>query len=140
MATADLDPVSIESRVAWFRDHSPSTHPIWVAVGEDGHVAGWFSFQPFYGRCAYRTTVEVSVYVAPGDQRRGVARRLLRDAVERGPSFGFETLVGFIFGHNEPSLRLFEGLGFERWGKLPGVARLDGVVRDLIVVGRRVAR
>jgi phosphinothricin acetyltransferase len=48
-------------------------------------------------------------------------------------------LLGFIFGHNEPSLRLFESFGFERWGFLPNVAELDGLERDLIIVGRRVS-
>ncbi len=38
----------------------------------------------------------------------------------------------------EPSLKLFEKLGFTRWGHLPRVAVLDGVERDLIIVGRRV--
>jgi phosphinothricin acetyltransferase len=32
---------------------------------------------------------------------------------------------------------LFEKFGFERWGELPKVARLDGVERDVIIVGRR---
>src|SRR4029077_19121158 len=41
-----------------------------------------------------------------------------------------------IFGHNEPSLRLFQRLSFERWAFLPGVAQLDGVERDLVVMGQ----
>ena len=45
---------------------------------------------------------------------------------------------GFIFGHNIPSLRLFEKFGFARWAHLPGVALLDDVERDLVIVGRRV--
>ena len=47
-------------------------------------------------------------------------------------------LLGFIFAHNEPSLRLFEKLGFARWGCLPRVAELDGVERDLVIVGLRI--
>jgi phosphinothricin acetyltransferase len=47
-------------------------------------------------------------------------------------------LVGCIFGHNEPSLRLFERLGFQRWGFLPGIARVDDVARDLVMVGRHI--
>ena len=43
-----------------------------------------------------------------------------------------------FFQNNEPSLRLFEKLGFQRWGFLPRVAVLDGVERDLIIVGLRV--
>jgi len=30
-------------------------------------------------------------------------------------------------------------LAFARWGELPRVAALDGVERDLVIVGRRVA-
>jgi phosphinothricin acetyltransferase len=47
-------------------------------------------------------------------------------------------LLGFIFGHNEPSLKLFERFGFEKWGHLPSVAELDGIERDLVIVGKRV--
>ena len=48
------------------------------------------------------------------------------------------TLIGFIFGHNEPSLALFERFGFSRWGELPRVTILDGVERDVVIVGLRV--
>ena len=66
-------------------------------------------------------------------------RHVLETALERAPSLGLHTLLGYIFGHNEPSLRLFAAHGFERWAHLPRVAVLDGVERDLIIVGRRVA-
>ena len=36
------------------------------------------------------------------------------------------------------SVALFEGFGFSRWGHLPAIAELDGVARDLVIVGRRV--
>ena len=45
-------------------------------------------------------------------------------------------MVGLIFAHNESSLRLFERLGFERWGLFPRIARLDDVECDLVVMGR----
>jgi Methyltransferase domain len=60
----------------------------------------------------------------------------LADAISRAPSLGINALVGLIFGHNQPSLKLFEQLGFRRWGQLPGVARLEDVERDLVVMGR----
>ncbi|HEV3393383.1 MAG TPA: hypothetical protein VG103_07740 [Chthoniobacterales bacterium] len=44
-------------------------------------------------------------------------------------------MVGLIFANNKPSLRLFEQVGFEKWGLLPRVARLDDVERDLTMVG-----
>jgi phosphinothricin acetyltransferase len=31
MVTADLEPVSVASREAWFADHSPERWPLWMA-------------------------------------------------------------------------------------------------------------
>ena len=138
ISTAQLDPVTVEERLPWFREHSPASHPLWVAES-DGLIAGWLSFQSFITRCAYRGTAEVSVYVSQKFRRAGVARALLEKAIAHSPSLEINALVGCIFGHNEPSLRLFERLGFERWGVLPRIARVDEVERDLVMVGRHIA-
>jgi phosphinothricin acetyltransferase len=135
--TADLEPVSVESRQAWFDAHQPQRRPLWV-LEQDGEVLGWASLSDFYGRPAYQGTSELSVYLREDCRGRGLARRLLDEAIARAPSLGIDTLLGFIFGHNQPSLVLFERYGFQRWGDLPAVAELDGVKRDLIIVGRRV--
>jgi phosphinothricin acetyltransferase len=49
-----------------------------------------------------------------------------------------KTLLAFIFRHNQASLNLLESFGFQRWGVLPRVAELDGIERDLIILGRRI--
>jgi L-amino acid N-acyltransferase YncA len=136
-ATADTEPVSVASRHAWFAEHA-AHRPLWVA-SVDSSIVGWLSFQSFYGRPAYYATAEVSVYVAPSQHRSGIGRALLAKAIDTSPSLGLKTLVGFIFGHNEASLRLFAGFGFQRWALLPRVAELDGIERDLVIVGLRVA-
>jgi L-amino acid N-acyltransferase YncA len=135
MVTAELEPTTVEARLPWFREHSSERHPFWVAESE-GRVIGWLDFKSFLPRCAYRGTAEISVYVDEEFRRRGVAQRLLEQAIVRASSLGITALVGFIFGHNEPSLKLFQRLGFERWGFFPGVAQLDGVERDLVVMGK----
>jgi L-amino acid N-acyltransferase YncA len=137
LATADTEAVSVPSRQAWFAEHTPAYRPLWVAWGGTS-IAGWLSFQSFYGRPAYHATAEISVYVSPQHQREGIARELVVKAIDAAPRLGLKTLLGFIFGHNEPSLRLFAGLGFQRWALLPRVAELDGLERDLIIVGLRV--
>ena len=134
MVTAELEPTTVEARLPWFREHSPEQYPFWIAES-DGRVIGWLDFKKFLPRCAYRGTAEISVYVDEKFRRRGVAQRLLEQAIARAPSLGITALVGLIFGHNEPSLKLFERLGFKRWGLLPNVARLDGMARNLVVVG-----
>jgi L-amino acid N-acyltransferase YncA len=135
ISTAQLEPVTVEERRDWIRDHSPDRHPFWVAEIE-GQVAAWLTVKPFLPRCAYAGTVELSVYVGDKFRRRGIARALLQEALARRDSLGITAMVGLIFGHNQPSLRLFEQLGFERWGFLPGVAQIDGAERDLVIMGR----
>ena len=137
IATAQLEPVTLDQRRDWLKEHSPDLHPFWVLEIE-GRVAAWLTLKPFIPRCAYRGTAELSVYVDEKFRRRGVALALLEEAIMRAPSLGINAMVGLIFGHNQPSLNLFGRLGFERWGFLPRIARLDGVERDLIIMGRHV--
>ena len=137
ISTAQLEPVTVESRRNWLKDHSSDRHPFWVAE-IDGQVAGWLTIKPFIQRAAYDGTVELSVYVDNKFRRRGIARSLLEEVIARASSLGIRAMVGLIFAHNEPSLRLFSNFGFSRWGFLPDVAILDGVHRDLTILGRHV--
>jgi L-amino acid N-acyltransferase YncA len=137
MATADLEPVTVESRMAWFEGRIPSQRPLWV-VEIDSIIAGWLSFQSFYGRPAYNSTAEISIYISPNFQKRGLGKLLLEKAIHESASLGLKTLVSFIFAHNQPSLNLFAKFGFEHWGYLPKIADLAGVERDLIIMGLRV--
>src|SRR5438552_7622807 len=135
IATAQLEPVTLEERRNWLKEHSPDRHPFWV-LEIDGRIAGWLTLKPFLPRCAYRGTAEVSVYVDEDFRRRGIARRLLGEAIARASTLEINAMVGLIFTHNEPSLKLFEQLGFKKWGLLPRVARLDDVDRDLTIMVR----
>jgi phosphinothricin acetyltransferase len=137
LATADTEPVTVEQRREWFAAFSPEGRPIWV-LEADG-IAGWLGLRSFYGRPAYHGTVECAVYVDPAFQRRGIARRLLEHALAAAPGLGIRTVLAFVFAHNAPSVALFERYGFDRWGELPRVAELDGIERDLLILGRRVA-
>lgn len=139
LATADLDPVTVASRRSWYVAHDPERRPLWVLMDDDRSISAWLSLQSFYGRPAYDGTVEVTVYVAAERQRRGYGRILLEHALAFAPTVGIKTLLAFIFGHNEPSLALFRLFGFEAWAHLPRVAELDGIERNLAILGRRLA-
>ncbi|MDB6093328.1 MAG: putative phosphinothricin n-acetyltransferase [Verrucomicrobia bacterium] len=141
MVTADLEPVTVESRRAWFASHQNPARPLWVVTEATapGQICGWASFDTFYPRAAYDGTVMIALYLAENVRGRGLGRWLLGRMIERAPAMGIHSLTGYIFGHNEPSLRLFRSAGFSEWAHLPRVARLDGIDRDLIVLGLRVA-
>jgi phosphinothricin acetyltransferase len=142
--TADTEPVSVESRLGWFHDHTPDKRPLWIIEAADDQsaqpeVLGWMSYSNFYGRPAYSGTAEVSIYIAEAWRGKGVGRYCLEQAMAYASQIQVHTLLGFIFGHNAPSLGLFAKYGFEKWAHLPQVANLDGVERDLIILGKRVA-
>ncbi len=141
--TADTEPVTVASREAWFAEHDPQRRPLWVIHAADDSAAapqilGWLSYSNFYGRPAYAGTAELSIYLAEAWRGRGLGRYCLQQAIDFAPTIGVHTLLGFIFGHNQPSLGLFARFGFATWATLPRVATLDGVERDLIILGKRV--
>lgn len=136
-STADTEEMSVESKRDWFRKHSPDKRPILVHEIE-GEVAAWVSFESFYGRPAYDHTAEISIYVASERRGKGLGRQLLQEAIEMTPSLRIKTLIGYIFSHNEPSLRLFRSFGFEEWGKLPNIADMDGMEYSVSILGKRI--
>jgi phosphinothricin acetyltransferase len=137
LATADTEPVSIESKLDWFREHQKPERPLWI-IHYHHTYAGWLSFSNFYGRPAYSETAEVSIYLQPEFQKMGLGKKALTFALQQAQGCKIKTLLGFIFGHNEASLKLFYSFGFEKYALLPQVAVLDGIARDLIIVGKRV--
>lgn len=137
LVTADLEPVSVESKQAWFDAHSPERRPLWL-VWTNNEYAGWMSFNSFYGRPAYDGTVEVSIYLEESARGKGLGKACLQKAIAVCPELNIKTLLGFIFDHNEPSLNLFYAMGFEKWAHLPKIADMQDAERGLIILGKRV--
>jgi phosphinothricin acetyltransferase len=161
LATADLEPITVESRLPWFRSHG-DRYPVWVITDrlpnsppllrgaggdqtndqtgnyQNQQIMGWLSLQMFYGRPAYQKTAEVSIYIAPNYQGKGLGKKLLDQAIASCPKLDISKLVGFVFAHNTASCRLFKSFGFEEWGFLPQIAELDGQEQSLIILGRKI--
>ena len=138
MATADTEPITLADKLDWYHNR-PVNRPLWVAVKQN-KIAGWLSFQNFYGRPAYLHTAEVSVYVATTYHRQGIASKLLEKAIAQSPQLQLTTLLAFVFAHNHPSLNLLSNYGFQQWGNLPNIAELDNIPRSLLILGRRIDR
>ena len=137
-ATADLRPVTVTQRTAWFDSHDPATFPIHV-FEEDGTVLGWCSFSSYRsGREAVLGTAEISYYVGRGSRGRGVGTALVQHGVREAPRLGKRVLFGILLETNHASIRLMEKCGFELWGRLPDVAMIEGRLVSHLYYGRRV--
>ena len=87
-----------------------------------GVVAGYAYAGPYRPRRAYRFSVEDSIYVDPGAQRKGVGRALLERLIEESERRGFRQMIAVI-GDSEqtPSIELHRALGFRMIGNVENV-------------------
>ena len=140
--SCDLEPTTVEARRPFFLSHTPGHRPFWVAEdAADPHfgLAGYLGFFHFMNeRPGYFITADLAIYLHPAYQGKGLGTWLITQAIARAPALGIETLTATIFASNSSSIALFEKMGFERWGFMPRVARLEGVEKDLVLVGRRL--
>jgi L-amino acid N-acyltransferase YncA len=96
------------------------------------------SLQDFYGRPAYAKTAEISIYLDEQYRGKGNGAAILDYSLDHAAAYGISTILGFIFAHNEPSLRLFRRAGFEEWGALPDVAEIDGRTVSVKILAKKI--
>lgn len=65
-------------------------------------------------------------YIAPYARGHGLARRLVARVEEHAAAMGFRVLNLDVRETQESAIKLFEGLGYIRWGTHPAYARVDG--------------
>jgi L-amino acid N-acyltransferase YncA len=109
-----------------------------VAVDED-RVVGWAALSAVSDRCCYSGVAEVSVYVAPEAQGRGVGRALLERLVADSEAAGIWTLQAGIFPENEASVALHLACGFRVVGTRERLGQMNGTWRDVLFLERRSA-
>jgi phosphinothricin acetyltransferase len=137
-ATADTEHVSLESRKDWFAQHSPDSYPIYIAE-ENGNTIGWCSLSPHRpGRKALRNVAEISYYVHKDHRKKGVASSLIQFTIESAKSLGFKNLISILLDLNKPSIHILEKFGFEKWGHLPDVAHIYGIVCGQFIYGKQI--
>lgn len=107
-----------------------------VAVGDTG-IVGWCGLTAFSNRNVYRGVAEVTIYVAPAAQGRGIGQQLLLQLVEASEAAGFWTLLAKIFETNTSSIRLHKQQGFRQVGVLEKIGMRDGVWHNNVLLERR---
>jgi L-amino acid N-acyltransferase YncA len=136
--TGDIIPFTVDQRRQWFDRHDPDQCPIYVCEKEGGHIAGFLSLSPYRDRPAMRRTAEVSYYVDYSCHHQGIGSMLMETALKDCARLGKHVLVAFILEWNEPSIKLLEKFGFEKWGYLPEVAEFSGQLCGHLLYGRKV--
>ncbi|GAA3533415.1 GNAT family N-acetyltransferase [Aeromicrobium panaciterrae] len=82
-ATFDLDELTVEARRGWFDDHSVDDRHVLLVADIDGSPAGYATSSQFRVKAAYDSSVETTVYVAPGKGGQGIGRALYDELIRR---------------------------------------------------------
>jgi L-amino acid N-acyltransferase YncA len=118
----------------WDSSHLPQQR---LVAERDGSVLGWAALTPVSDRCCYAGVADVSVYVAPEAQGRGVGRALLERLVADSEAGGIWTLQAGIFPENLASVALHQRCGFRVVGRRERLGQLHGEWRDVLLLERR---
>ena len=135
-ASFELEPPSIADMAARFATIETAGLP-YLAVEQDGRIAGYAYAAPYRPRPAYRYTVEDSVYVARWARRRGVGRALLEAVIQRATEQGMRQMVAIIGDSaHVASIRLHAQAGFRLVGTLEHVGWKFGRWLDTVIMQR----
>jgi phosphinothricin acetyltransferase len=111
----------------------------WLILEWEGRVAGYAYGGPFRSRAAYRWSVEVSVYLERGFERRGGGRTLYQALFTRLAERGFRTAVAGMTLPNDASVGLHRSLGFEPVGTYRAIGWKLGAWHDVAWMQRPLA-
>ncbi|MBC7590704.1 MAG: N-acetyltransferase [Salinibacterium sp.] len=111
--TAIWTDVEVErvDRELWLAARREAGQPVIVAE-VDGALAGYAAYGPWRDKTGFRFTVENSVYVAEGFQRRGIARELMTELIRLAGERGIHVMIAAIEAGNTGSIALHRSLGF----------------------------
>jgi L-amino acid N-acyltransferase YncA len=131
-ATFDTEPRTMEKQMDWWTKHKKN-HPVLIAE-EQGKITGWASLSPWSDRCAYDTTVEVSVYIDKDFRGRGIGSKLLEIVTLEGGKVGNHTVISRIAEGNESSVHIHEKLGYKHVGVMKEVGFKFGKLLDVYMM------
>ncbi len=130
VATLDLEPRTLEEWHEWYNAHSDEHHPIIVGTIDD-EVVGYASLSPYRLKDAFKSTVELSIYIHQDYRGQGVATQLMDRIIAMAKSDDtLHNVVSVITAGNEGSTKLHSRFGFTYCGLTPEVGFKHGKYQD----------
>jgi phosphinothricin acetyltransferase len=137
--TFDIEPRTLMQRQEWLEQFGHTDrHQCFVALS-GGKPVGWACSARFKEKAAYQTSVETSVYCAPGSTGRGIGRRLYETLFEALPPDNIHRAYAGITLPNEASARLHVSQGFCQIGTQHQVGRKFDRFWDVAMYERQMS-
>lgn len=137
--------LGLETRNATFETRVPTweewnrkfhTHSR-LAYIKNHHIIGWAGITPFSVREVYKGVAEVSIYIHPNYNGKGIGSKLMQALIISSEKNGIWTLFSSVFPENKATIKLHLKFGFELLGRRKKIAQLDGIWRDTLIFERR---
>ena len=111
--TFETEPVRVPEMAQRIAETLESSLP-WLVAEVSGQVVGYAYASKWKGRCAYRYSVESTVYLAPAHTGKGLGLRLYAALIDAIRACSMHAVIGGIALPNASSVGLHERLGFKK--------------------------
>jgi len=138
--------LGIDTGIATFETNAPSIEEwdkkyhqyLRYVYEENEKILGWVSVTAVSSREVYKGVGEVSVYVHPHAQGKGVGCQLLLYLIEQAKQSGYWMLQSSIFEVNLSSIQLHKKTGFNLVGLRKGIAKKNGQWTNTILMDKHL--
>jgi L-amino acid N-acyltransferase YncA len=113
IVTFEEEPVTVAEIARRIEEVQSASLP-WLVAEQDSTVAGYACATPWRTRAAYRFSVEITIYLAPGHAGRGIGSMLYSQLLPSLQAQRIHAVVGGIALPNEASIALHEKFGFRK--------------------------
>jgi phosphinothricin acetyltransferase len=137
-ATFELVPPALEEMLGRYRAIRKGGF-VYLVAEQGGEIVGYAYVSAYRARPAYRFTVENSVYIRPGYERRGLGRLLLQTLLAECEKKPFRQVIAVIGDSaNAASIELHRSLGFELIGTFHAVGFKFGRWLDSVLMQKEI--
>lgn len=113
VVTFETEPVTAADMAGRVSETLSASLP-WLVAERAGEVVGYAYASKWKGRCAYRYSVESTVYLDPAHTGKGIGRPLYAALIDVVREASMHAVIGGIALPNAASVALHERLGFDK--------------------------
>jgi len=137
-ATFELVPPALDEMLERYRAIKKSGY-VYLVAEQEGEITGYAYVSTYRARPAYRFTVENSVYIRPGFERRGLGRLLLQALLQQCEKRPIRQVIAVIGDSaNAASIELHRKLGFEMVGTFKAAGFKFGRWVDTVLMQKEI--
>ena len=135
-ATFHTQPVDLDELKSFIYIGHPTYKSFIILLGSE--MAGYCYLTRHKPRQAYDRTAEVTIYLKPEFQKKGIGRLALTHLENQARTVGLKNIIGGISGDNLGSIALFEKAGFKKCAHYKNVGEKFDKILDVVAYQKEI--